>query len=314
MVFRMLHRWAIILFTISLKYNVLPVSCGNNNCKAAIDIPLITTLNAPLKAELDISGLTTQLKELIGKEVKEAVSVAMKDFAENIVDEKAKSTLENIQTFNNLTISTFRQEMKDELTKKAKQLTELELKVERNNESHNTKHNMSANEIRSVTVVSNTLDAKIAQMKENQIKTDLKLSSIESEVTKNSAKVAISANYQGYESVSSGSVLKFDNVIFSVGINNLSTFKSTGKFVCKHNGLYMISVSIMSNTNGARFYIYLNGNSISSTYIANQEKGWWHTGTVVVSRQLKINDMLWVQTNGIFVHSTYSQLTIMKVK
>lgn len=112
MVFRMLHRWAIILFTISLKYNVLADSCGNNNLKAAIDIPLITTLNAPLKAELDISGLTTQLKELIGKEVKEAVSVAMKDFAENIVDEKAKSTLENIQTFNNLTISTFRQEMK----------------------------------------------------------------------------------------------------------------------------------------------------------------------------------------------------------
>lgn len=47
---------------------------------------------------------------------------------------------------------------------------------------------MSANEIRSVTVVSNTLDAKIAQMKENQIKTESKLSSIESEVTKNSAK------------------------------------------------------------------------------------------------------------------------------
>lgn len=52
-------------------------SCENDNCKATIDIPLITKLNAPVKAELDISGLTTQLKELTQNEVKNAVYVAM---------------------------------------------------------------------------------------------------------------------------------------------------------------------------------------------------------------------------------------------
>ncbi|CAC5400068.1 unnamed protein product [Mytilus coruscus] len=51
-----------------------------------MDIPLVTKLNAPLKAELDISIITEQLKELIAHEVKQAVSVAMKDLAENIVN------------------------------------------------------------------------------------------------------------------------------------------------------------------------------------------------------------------------------------
>lgn len=104
MAFMVLHGCAIFIFLISLNERVIAISCENDNCKAAIDRPLITKLNAPMKAELDISGLTTQLKELIGNEVEQAVSVAMKDLAENIVDTRAESTLENLQTYNNRTI------------------------------------------------------------------------------------------------------------------------------------------------------------------------------------------------------------------
>lgn len=124
----------------------------------------------------------------------------------------------------------------------------------------------------------------------------------------------MTASYPRSETVSSGSVLKFVVDQFSVGISNLSAVNNTGKFVCEKSGIYMVSVSIMSNTNTARFYIYLNGNRISSTYIG-QHSGWWHTGTVVIARQLQIGDSLWVQTNGIHINQGLdSSFTIVKVK
>ncbi|VDI21440.1 Hypothetical predicted protein [Mytilus galloprovincialis] len=205
--FMVLHGCAIFIFLISLNERVIAISCENDNCKSAIDLPLITKLNAPLKAELDISSLTSQLKELIGNEVKKAVSVAMKDLAETIVDKRAESVLENLQTFNNRTISNFLQEMDEKM---------------------NTNQEITANQIHSLTTMDIKLDEKIEKMMEKQMK---KMSSIESEVKKNSEKVAITAFYQNTKTVSSGSVLKFEDVNFSVGITNLLTFKGTGKFV-----------------------------------------------------------------------------------
>lgn len=111
MAFMVLDGCAIFIFIISMNNKVIANSCENESCKSAIDLPLITKLNAPLKAELDISGLTTQLKELIRNEVKQAVSAAMKDLAETIVDQRAQSAVENLQTYNNRTISSFLQDM-----------------------------------------------------------------------------------------------------------------------------------------------------------------------------------------------------------
>ncbi|CAC5389015.1 unnamed protein product [Mytilus coruscus] len=81
-------------------------------------------------------------------------------------------------------------------------------------------------------------------------------------------------------------IIKFDNVRFSVGINDLSAYKSTGKFTCETVGIYLISAAILSNTNGARYYIYLNGNPISDTHIgysSSSPSAMYHTSTVVRS-------------------------------
>lgn len=114
-------------------------------------------------------------------------------------------------------------------------------------------------------------------------------------------------------------IIKFDDVKFSVGINNLSTFKSTGKFTCETGGIYLISASIMSYTNNAFYYIYLNGYQISFTQIAyssSPPSTMYHTGTVVLARQLRPNDVVWVQQNIDFYiyHALLSTLTIVKVK
>lgn len=53
---------------------------SNCKCESTIDIPLITKLDAPLKAELDITALTKQLKSLISEEIKRYVGNAEDDY------------------------------------------------------------------------------------------------------------------------------------------------------------------------------------------------------------------------------------------
>ncbi|VDI62281.1 Hypothetical predicted protein [Mytilus galloprovincialis] len=114
-------------------------------------------------------------------------------------------------------------------------------------------------------------------------------------------------------------IIKFDNVQFSVGINDLSTYKSTGRFTCETGGIYLISASIVSNINGAYYYIYLNGNQISQTSIgfsSSPPSTMYHTGTIVLARQLRPNDSVWVYAGGnnYVQGGVLSTLTIVKVK
>ncbi|XP_076071311.1 uncharacterized protein LOC143042745 isoform X7 [Mytilus galloprovincialis] len=282
MAFTMLQGCAIFILTVALNGNVLAYSCDNENCKSAIDISLVTKLNAPLKAELDISILTEQLKEQIGNEVQHAVSVAMKDLAENIVDKRNQIALENLQTYNNLTISTFLQKMEDVTARK--------------------------NDVR---IMEENLEKSIEQQKI----TESKLSSVEAELKSSTKRVAMTAHPSSHVIITN-TIMKFEDVKYSVGITNLSTFKSTGKFTCEHEGLYVISASVMSKTTGAYYYIRLNGNDISLTYIGQFSGSQVFTGAVTVTRKLNPNDQVWLYAAGswFLYGGMYSKLTIIKIK
>lgn len=107
-------------------------------------------------------------------------------------------------------------------------------------------------------------------------------------------------------------VMKFNSVNFNVGFNNISTFVDTGKLVIEKSGLYMISVSVISDTNGAEFYMYKNGQLQSLTRISD---GHWNTGTHVLALQLHNGDNIWVNTNFIHVSTgSYNSFSIIKVK
>ncbi|OPL32816.1 hypothetical protein AM593_04754, partial [Mytilus galloprovincialis] len=149
------------------------------------------------------------LKEQIGHEVKQAVSTAMNDIVEKIV--------ENLKTYNNLSISTFQKDIE----------------------------------------------------------------------------VAMTA-HPSANALTSNTIMKFDDVKYSVGITNLST----GKFTCKHEGLYLISASVKSSTNNAVYFIRLNGNDISLTHIGLHKEQHAHTGAVTVTRMLKRNDQVWLYAAG----------------
>ncbi|VDI23358.1 Hypothetical predicted protein [Mytilus galloprovincialis] len=114
-------------------------------------------------------------------------------------------------------------------------------------------------------------------------------------------------------------IIKFDNVAFSVGIKNLTAFKNSGKFVCEKEGLYILSVKIYSNTNGAHFYISLNGNTISYTKISfngNHPSAMENTSTAVLTVQLRLNDSVWVfyPRASHVAGSAWSTFTIVKIK
>ncbi|XP_071126641.1 collectin-11-like isoform X1 [Mytilus edulis] len=151
----MLRVSAIVLFTLFIIENVCSNTCGHDNCETAIDIPLITKLNAPLKAELDISSLTLQLKELVAKHVNQSVSKAVNDFVENILDKTVQTAVDILQTSNDNTLSAFRQKIEDDV----------EVKIKKNHDLLMKKQSISATEIHSLTILGNTLDGEMAKLK-----------------------------------------------------------------------------------------------------------------------------------------------------
>ncbi|CAG2246732.1 unnamed protein product [Mytilus edulis] len=126
----------------------------------------------------------------------------------------------------------------------------------------------------------------IARIDAKETSDNLTLMMVQNQINNNAERVAMTAH-----PLSSGSVtrtiMKFSDVQYSVGITNLAAYRTTGNFTCEQEGLYIISASVMSLSSGAQFYIYMNGNIISDTYIAqnnsNNEK---HTGAVTITREL----------------------------
>ncbi|CAG2198137.1 unnamed protein product [Mytilus edulis] len=145
---------------------------------------------------------------------------------------------------------------------------------------------------------------------------NLTFSRIQKQINDSTEQVAMTAHLPS--TTSAAGILKFSDVKLSVGLNNLSAYKNTGKFVCETKGLYMISPSIMADQTGAQFYIYLNGKVISETYIvynSNNPSTMRYTGTVVLVQQLLPNDSLWVYNPGYHLNGgIYTTFTIVKVK
>lgn len=123
--------------------------------------------------------------------------------------------------------------------------------------------------------------------------------------------------YYGYRYDNSGPVL-FKQIPFSVGITNISSFNSTGKFVCEKPGLYLIAVTIASNIEFPEGCVLHNGHLISCMEIGQNTGRKWHSGSATVARRLTKGDEIWVQS---YLHrlssieGTYwSHFTIIKIK
>lgn len=113
-------------------------------------------------------------------------------------------------------------------------------------------------------------------------------------------------------------VLTFSDVKVFAGINSLANFKTTGLFISEQSGLYLISVTIDSHTSGGSFSIYHNSAFVIHAYVYDKASGSNdadHSSTAVSAVFLNEGDTLSVKASGsLFVHSTYSCMTIIKIK
>lgn len=107
-------------------------------------------------------------------------------------------------------------------------------------------------------------------------------------------------------------IVRFSIVNFHVGINNLDTFKSSGKFVCDIPGLYFISAHIRTSNENFYFDVRKNDMLVASPKSGAGDTASTHPISDVVG--LQFNDTLYVYANDIRIEGSYSCLLIMKVK
>lgn len=98
-----------------------------------------------------------------------------------------------------------------------------------------------------------------------------------------------------------GYIVKFDDLRTSVGVKNITPFRTTGKFTTEVEGLYLVSASIHTTTTFGYYHIYKNDIIIVTNifnYIATSDTI-ETTGTIVAAVELQVGDTVRIQT----VHS-----------
>ncbi|VDI24003.1 Hypothetical predicted protein [Mytilus galloprovincialis] len=131
-------------------------------------------------------------------------------------------------------------------------------------------------------------------------------------VDKATEKVAMTSCVSHDKVLSVAETIKFDDVKTNVGIDNLSSFQSTGKFNCTKDGLYIVSIWVLAQaaSRDSHVYIYKNSNIVSKTFIYDNT---YDTGPATVAVELDVNDNVWVQFDDGKVDSYGSCMTIIKI-
>lgn len=93
-------------------------------------------------------------------------------------------------------------------------------------------------------------------------------------------------------------IVQFSEIRTDIGIADLSSYKSTGQFVCTVAGLYHISAVMMSNTNDASYYIYKKNSKIFTTFYGKIDSNYYKTRTSVIVTILNVGDEITVRTSG----------------
>ena len=115
------------------------------------------------------------------------------------------------------------------------------------------------------------------------------------------------------------SIIKFPDVIFNVGVKGLNNFISSGIFEAEVAGIYIVAVTVNSETDTCEFSINKNSETIAYVTITRTEyNDQSHTGTVVT--QLAIGDKISIKvveldfSCELDTSGKYSTLTIVKIQ
>lgn len=109
-------------------------------------------------------------------------------------------------------------------------------------------------------------------------------------------------------------IIQFDDVKFSVGIKNISTFKRSGNFVCEKEGVYLIAVTVSAKDSHANFCVRRDNTSpVACARIGQPSGADYHSGASVIAQPLHVNDTIYVDTDYSIERGFLTYLTIMKL-
>lgn len=125
--------------------------------------------------------------------------------------------------------------------------------------------------------------------------------------------VALTACYDGGSL--SDNIVKFSEILTNTGVNNIVSFKSTGKFVCEFPGLYFISANIRSNHDDFPYYLMKNSGVISrSAFTAWPSSTGKTTTGISAAVDCQKNDVLYISIDSSYnLESTWSCFTVTKI-
>lgn len=112
--------------------------------------------------------------------------------------------------------------------------------------------------------------------------------------------------------MSAGQIVQFSEIKTDIGIADLSSYKSTGKFVCTVAGLYHISAVMMSTTNDALYDICKNNGVIFTAFYGKIDR-YYKTTTSVIVTILNVGDEITVTTGSSQFIEKFSCFTIVKL-
>lgn len=111
-----------------------------------------------------------------------------------------------------------------------------------------------------------------------------------------------------------GETIKFKDIRTNIGNPNVSSFLSTGLYVCTVSDLYHISAVLMLQSTHHRINIMKNNNKIVSGWVDDQASS-WHSQEVVTATWLQVGDTVKVTSDksGNIGNGIASCLTIVRI-
>lgn len=126
--------------------------------------------------------------------------------------------------------------------------------------------------------------------------------------------VAITACQRNNANGHSNYIVKFDIVKVSLGIRDLSSFRTSGKFKCEHDGVYLVSVSLTAYNTLIDYLLKVNGNEYTRVYEDNNKVSYQRGATTMILN-LHANDMVWIELNqAMYVDGLASCISIILIK
>ncbi|CAC5364440.1 unnamed protein product [Mytilus coruscus] len=270
---------------------------------AQIELKQVLTENNSRNLEKDITGLkqlqsVSDLQTILMLQNKTTNMEIKQQQTENTLQSVLSSANARSQDFiallNKLKISDNRTiQLQGEMTNTNNRLNLTVSKLNRRLENQMQKSYSTLNS--SINNVQNTLDSAITQLAQISNRAVLSVDAVGGTVPRYG-------------------VIPFKSVYTSHGVKNLTSVRTSGKFICEDAGTYLISVFVSTGSHVPGYYnIYINAGSIAYAY--TDYESYQHTSSAAIVTNLHKGDTIFIR-NGpeIIVQNNGSNLSIIQIR